>query len=101
MDTMHVVADTELNTFLRAFETRQEAVAYVERLLKTSGDGYAQNLAIGRQTDDGDFVDVTAGDDLLLLVRGGTPDRPLAGSGSGASGSSEGYVAMAAEVRGA
>lgn len=92
MSTMHIVADTEINKYLRAFETRGEAIDYVRRLLATNGEDYARDLAIGRQTADGDLVDIVAGDDLLACVRDAPKRKELVpvglyGSGSGYSGS--------------
>lgn len=69
MSAVHVVADAEANKFLRAFDTREEALSYVARLLQANGDTYVADLRVGRQTPDGEFVDVLAGSDLLVAVR--------------------------------
>lgn len=71
MSKMHVVVDREINRFLRAFETREEAVDYVRRLLRTNGDDYVHDLAIARQTKDDRLVEIVDGDELLALVRTG------------------------------
>lgn len=102
---MHVVADMEINKFLQAFDTREEAVDYVRRLLKTNGDGYVGDLSLGRQTDEGRFVDVVTGNDLLALVREASTAHELvtaggstADSGSyGSHDSGHGYEAIAAK----
>ena len=69
MSVMHVVADAEANKFLRAFDTREEALEFVDRSLRTNGDAYVEDLALGRQTADGDFVDVLVGTELLAQLR--------------------------------
>lgn len=102
---MHVVADTEINRFLQAFDTREEAVDYVRRLLKTNGDGYVADLSIGRQTDEGRFIDVVTGSDLLALVREASTAPELVTAGGslhdggsyGSQDSGHGYEAMAAK----
>lgn len=53
----------------RSFETRDEAVDYVGRLLRTNGDDYVHDLAVARQTEDGRLVDMVTDDALLALVR--------------------------------
>lgn len=74
---MHVVADMEINRFLQAFDTQEEAVDYVRRLLKANGDGYVVDLSIGRQTDEGRFVGVVPDNALLVLVREASTARDL------------------------
>lgn len=82
MTKMHVVTDMEINTFLRSFETREGAIDYVGRLLKTNGDGYVHDLSISRQTDEGAFVDIVSGDELLALVQQAAAQRePVAARG--------------------
>lgn len=66
---MHVVADADANKVLRAFGTREEAVEFVDRLLRTNGDAYVDDLAVGWQNADGEFVDVLAGAGLLARLR--------------------------------
>ncbi len=69
MSAMHIVADAEANKFLRAFDTRTEALEFVGRLLWTNGDAYVADLALGRQTADGEIVDVLVGGELLASMR--------------------------------
>jgi hypothetical protein len=82
MTKMHVVVDMDINGFLRAFETREEAVAYVGRLLRTNGDDYVRDLAVARQTEDDRLVEIVSGDELLALVRN-DGKAELVGSGGG------------------
>lgn len=101
MNKMHVVADTDLGAFLRAFETRDEAIAFAGELIKLNGTDYADELAVGRQTDDGDFVDVVTGDVLRACIEKGAGRRELipvsCGSPYSGSGYSESVGAMAAK----
>lgn len=111
MSKMHVVADMEINRFLRAFDTRDEAVEFVSRLLKSNGEEYVYELAIGRQTVQNRFVDSVTGDDLLVLVRDRATSRSRtdaaaasssggrsSGGGSHDSGeASSGFGALAAK----
>jgi hypothetical protein len=82
---MHVVIDIEINGFLRAFDKREDALAYVGRLLETNGERYVLDLAIGRQTAEGRVVDIVTGDDLLTLMREDAEERALALAGHGAA----------------
>jgi hypothetical protein len=74
---VHVVVDLDINKFLRAFATEEEAVTYVGRLLKTNGEEYVRDLSISRQIDDGWFVDIVTGGALLALVRGAGAEHDL------------------------
>lgn len=86
MSKMHIVADMEINKILRAFDTKQDAIEYVGRLLKTNGDDYVHSLSIGRQTADGHIVDIVTGDELLALVQEAATTRELVGTGGGSYG---------------
>lgn len=99
MSAKYVVADVELNAFLGAHDTEEQALDYVRRLLATNGEDYANELAVGRQTADGAFVGVTTGPALLERVKNLSRRRELvaAGDGTYGGGHSESFGAMAAK----
>lgn len=86
MTKMHVVADMEINKFLRSFQTREGAIDYVGRLLKTNGNEYVHDLSISRQTNEGTFVDIVSGDELLALVQKAAARREPVSAGGGSHG---------------
>lgn len=67
---MYVVVDTDINRVLGAYATQEQALAFVVRILETNGDAYAEELAVGRRTDDDEYTDVVSGSALVTRVNG-------------------------------
>ena len=75
MSDRYVIVDTDINRVVGTRETQKEALVYVARLLKTNGDDYADELAVGLRTDDDNYVDVLSGAALLARVRAVVAER--------------------------
>lgn len=68
------VWDTEVGRYLGHFEDEKEALTLVRMLVSHHGDGYAEDLGLGRVTDEGEILEPLSGATLLARVSEVLPD---------------------------
>lgn len=60
--------DTEVNRYLGQFEDEKDALRLVSMLISHHGRDYAEDLSLGRVTDEGAFLEPLTGATLLARV---------------------------------
>lgn len=62
------VWDTDINRLFGTYDNEAEALSWVRTLLSRYGDGYADDLAVGCEREDGSFTEPLSGAALRQRV---------------------------------
>jgi hypothetical protein len=76
---------TEFGRYLGYFEDERKALELVRMLLDHHGDDYANDLGLGRVTDQGEILEPLMGAALIARVNEMFPGRHNADQGRGAA----------------
>jgi hypothetical protein len=61
--------DTEVSRYLGHFEDETEALTLVQALLRHHGEAYAEELGLGRVTDEGEILEPLSGAALIARIQ--------------------------------
>jgi hypothetical protein len=100
MDKRYSVFDASINRLLGVYDTEDQALDFVDTLLRVNSDDYADDLVVGCSPSD-DVADPLTGDELRARVRAiperrqGVASQPSPG---GFSGSLDSMVARGGRI---
>lgn len=77
------VWDTDINRLFGTYDNEAEALSWVRTLVSRYGAGYADELAVGGEREDGSLTEPLSGAALLKRVDDAAAERERAGAERG------------------